>query len=202
MLQVVLVDKNDKEIGKMEKIKAHRHGFLHRAFSVFLFNKKGEILLQKRAKGKYHSANLWTNACCSHPLHGYQVKKEAERRLKEEMGIDCQKEKLSLKEVAKFYYRARIGDLIEHEIDYIFFGNFNKEPKINKREASDWKWIKCDFLAKDIKKHPRLYTVWFKMIFEQIYPKIKTFSKPLRSAQRKTSLALKPSKTDRKKHPK
>jgi len=156
---VALVDKKDREIGKEEKIKAHKEGKLHRAFSIFIFNKKGELLLQKRQTGKYHSPGLWSNTCCSHPRPGKDIKKEAERRLKEEMGI-----KANLKEVFSFIYKAKVGDLIEYEFDHVFFGKFDGKPKPNKKEVKDWKWQNLKDLKEDIKKNPQKYTPWLRII--------------------------------------
>ncbi len=156
---VALVDKKDREIGKEEKIKAHKEGKLHRAFSIFIFNKKGELLLQKRQNGKYHSPGLWSNTCCSHPRPGKDIKEEAERRLKEEMGI-----KANLKEVFSFIYKAKVGDLIEYEFDHVFFGKFDGKPKPNKKEVKDWKWQNLKDLKEDIKKNPQKYTPWLRII--------------------------------------
>jgi len=161
--EVILVDKKDNEIGIEEKIKAHRKGKLHRSFSIFLFNKKGELLLQKRAKSKYHSPGLWSNTCCSHPRPGQNLKKEAKRRLKEEMGIEC-----NLKKVFSFYYKVKVGDLIEHEFDHVFLGKFEGNPKPNLKEAEDWKWINPEELKRDIKKNPQKYTEWLKIILDRL----------------------------------
>lgn len=162
--KVILVDKKDREIGVEEKIKAHKKGLLHRAFSILVFNKKGDILLQKRAKSKYHSGGLWTNTCCSHPRPKESLKKAAKKRLREEMGIECK----NLKEIFSFIYKKKVGNLIEHEFDHVFFGKFNGKPKPNKKEAEDWKWIKLTALKKDIKKNPQKYTPWFKIILKKM----------------------------------
>ncbi len=170
--KVILVDENDNEIGEMEKLEAHKKGLLHRAFSVFIFNSKGELLLQKRAKDKYHSGGLWTNTCCSHPTPNEDTKKGAERRLKEETGI-----KANLKEVHKFIYKTKFDNgLIEYEYDYVFFGNSDKRPILKKEEAEDYKYIKIEDLKKDIKKNPNNYTYWLKYSFDDIveYKKQKT----------------------------
>jgi len=164
MTRVILVDENDNEIGIEEKIKAHREGKLHRCFSIFLFNKKGELLLQKRAKSKYHSPGLWSNTCCSHPRPGRDLKDEAKRRLKEEMGIvEC-----DLKEVFSFTYNLKVGDLIEHEFDHVFLGTFEGNPKPNPEEAESWKWVNLIELKKDIKENPGKYTAWFKIILDRL----------------------------------
>lgn len=163
MEKVVLVNKKDEEVGTEEKLKAHQKGKLHRAFSVFLFNKKGDFLIQKRAESKYHSPGLWTNTCCSHPKPNEELKKAAQRRLKEEMGISC-----DLKKKFNFIYKAEMGNLTEHEFDHVFFGEFNGKPKPNKKEVSDWKRISPVDLRKDIKKNPWKYTPWFKIIIKKL----------------------------------
>lgn len=160
---VILVDKKDNIIGVEEKIKAHQKGKLHRAFSILLFNKKGETLIQKRAKSKYHSPGLWSNTCCSHPRPNEDTKEAAKRRLKEEMGI-----KTNLKEVFSFIYKAKVGNLIEHEFDHVFLGSFNGKPKPNKKEVANWRWIKLKELEKEIKINSQGYTPWFKIIFKEL----------------------------------
>jgi len=161
--RIVLVNKKNETIGTEEKMKAHRVGKLHRAFSVLLFNKKGEALIQKRTKSKYHSPGLWTNTCCSHPRPREEVKSAAERRLKEEMGINCK-----LKEVFNFVYKAKLDSLIEHEFDHVFLGKFDGSPKPSKKEVADWRWVKLKDLKADIKKNPKKYTPWFKIILRKI----------------------------------
>ncbi|MBZ9578740.1 isopentenyl-diphosphate Delta-isomerase [Patescibacteria group bacterium] len=166
MIKVILVDKKGNRIGVEEKIKAHLDGKLHRAFSIFIFNSKGELLIQKRAKSKYHSGGLWSNTCCSHPRPNQNLKEEAKRRLREEMGIDC-----DLKEIFSFIYKvkvkAKMGYLIEYEFDHVFLGKFNGDPKPNKKEVKGWKWINPDELKKDMKENPERYTYWFKLILER-----------------------------------
>lgn len=159
MAQLVLVDQEDREIGTAEKLKTHQQGRLHRAFSILIFNSKGDILLQKRAKAKYHSGGLWTNACCSHPGPGLRLLDEAQKRLKEEMGFSC-----PLKEIFSFVYRAELGELTEHEFDHVLVGKFEGEPKPNPEEADDWKWMNFEQLKKDVKENPQNYTFWFKLI--------------------------------------
>lgn len=168
--EVILVDENDNPVGTEEKLKAHQQGKLHRAFSIFIFNSKGELLLQKRAKEKYHSGGLWTNTCCSHPGPGQELEKEAQKRLQEEMGFTC-----DMKEISSFLYKADLGNLIEHEFDHVFLGEFNGDPKPNKEEAEDWKWISLKDLNQDIKKHPEEYTEWFKIILKAKPPLIQGF---------------------------
>ena len=160
--KVILVDEKDNPVGAGEKLKTHQEGRLHRAFSIFVFNSKGELLLQKRAKGKYHSGGLWTNTCCSHPEPGRNLKAEAEKRLQEEMGFTC-----DLKEISSFIYKADLGGLIEHEFDHVFLGKFDGNPKPDNREAEDWKWISLTELKQDIKDNPDKYTYWFKVILER-----------------------------------
>lgn len=163
LVKIILVDEDDKEIGVKEKLKAHLEGKLHRAFSILIFNSKGEILIQKRSKLKYHSAGLWSNTCCSHPGPNENLVEAAKRRLKEEMGVEC-----DLNEVFTFAYRIKIGNLIENEIDHVFFGKFDGHPKIDKNEVEDFKWVNPKDLEKDIKKHPQKYTFWFKKILNHV----------------------------------
>lgn len=158
--RVVLVDREDREIGTMEKMAAHAEGRLHRAISVFLFNEKGEMLLQQRAFSKYHSGGLWTNACCSHPRPSEAPLAAAVRRLKEEMGIASE-----LVKVCDFIYEAKLDKgMTEHEFDHVFVGKFEGEPVLNPEEAADWKWIGIQELNEDIQKNPNAYTVWFKIV--------------------------------------
>ncbi len=165
--RVVLVDENDNEIGTEEKIRAHENGGkLHRAFSIFIFNSKGEMLLQKRAKSKYHFSGLWTNTCCSHPRPEEATEEAAHRRLKEEMGFDTE-----LKEVFTFTYKAESeSGLTEHELDHVFVGRFDGEPKPNPEEADDCKWVNVEGLQQDIKENPNKYSPWFKTALERVIP--------------------------------
>lgn len=163
MEHVILVDANDKEIGTMEKMEAHRKGLLHRAFSVVLFDRSGRVLLQKRAQGKYHSSGLWTNTCCSHPLPGERLEDATRRRLKEEMGIDLQP-----RFSHSFIYKAELEkDLIEHEFDHVFVGTFDGTPVINTGEVEAWKYAEMEWLKQDMALHPEVYTVWFRIIVNQ-----------------------------------
>ena len=167
--KVILVDKNDNQIGFMPKLEAHQKGVLHRAFSIFIFNNKYELLLQKRASSKYHSGGLWTNTCCSHPREGEDTLDAAKRRLIEEMGIDT-----SLRKVHDFIYKAELdNDLTEHEFDHVLYGIYNEDPIINKDEADDFKWIDMDSLNEDIKTNGNNYTIWFKIAFEYFYNYLK-----------------------------
>ena len=161
--KVILVDGKNREIGWEEKIKAHKEGKLHRAFSIFVFNSKGELLLQKRAETKYHSPALWTNTCCSHPTPGKKLIDEAIRRLKEEMGIES-----DLREIFSFVYKAIFGNLTEYEFAHVFVGKFNGTPILNREETEDWKWIKPEELKRDIKENPQNYTYWFKLILDKV----------------------------------
>lgn len=168
--KVVLVDRNDKQLGEMEKMEAHVKGVLHRAFSIFVFNEKGEMMLQRRALSKYHSPGLWTNTCCSHPRMNEAPEEAIHRRLVEEMGFDT-----DLKKAFDFVYKSDVGQgLIEHEFDHVFFGQYDGEPKINPDEVEEWKFMSIDDVALDIKESPDDYTVWFKIAFGQLIEYLKT----------------------------
>ncbi len=163
MENVILVDQRDQPLGTMEKMEAHRKGLLHRAFSVFILNETGELMMQRRALDKYHSGGLWTNTCCSHPRENEDVEAAAHRRLQEEMGFDCELEKMF-----DFVYRAEFEDgMTEHEFDHLFVGTFNGVPQINPDEVSDWKWISLENLERDLAENPKNYTAWFRIIFER-----------------------------------
>ena len=167
--KVILVDENDNQVGLMPKLEAHQKGLLHRAFSIFIFNSKYELLLQKRASSKYHSGGLWTNTCCSHPREGEDTLDAANRRLIEEMGIET-----SLRKVHDFIYKAELdNNLTEHEFDHVFYGIYNEDPIINEDEADDFKWIDMDSLNEDIKTNGNNYTIWFKIAFEYFYNYLK-----------------------------
>ena len=166
--QVILVDRNDKQIGLMPKMEAHEKALLHRAFSVFVFNEQEELLLQQRAKEKYHSPELWTNTCCSHQRAGESNTEAGKRRLKEEMGFDCE-----LEEVFSFIYKAPFDNgLTEHELDHVMIGYYNENPEINPEEVSNFKWMKLEEVKTDMEKHPEKYTEWFKIIFKESYDKL------------------------------
>ena len=161
---VVLVDRMGKEIGIEEKLKAHREGKLHRAFSIFVFNTLGELLLQKRSETKYHSGGLWTNTCCSHPRPGENHHYAAKRRLNEEMGFDCE-----LTGLFSFIYHAKLeNDLFEHELDHVFVGHYDGQPMPDPGEVDDWKWMNIDRLKRDVEKKPERYTYWFKLILNRV----------------------------------
>lgn len=161
---VILVDNNDRQIGLMEKQAAHIGPHLHRAFSVFIFNSKGELLMQQRALSKYHSPGLWTNTCCSHPRSGETLEEATSRRLMEEMGMTC-----PMHEVYTFIYKAPVGQgLTEHEFDHVFIGQSDDIPNINTEEVASWKYMRLDDLKKDLELYPELYTEWFKITFEEM----------------------------------
>jgi len=163
--QVILVDENDIAIGSMEKLEAHQKGILHRAFSVFIFNNKNELLLQRRALTKYHSAGLWTNTCCSHPQPNEDTLAAANRRLKEEMGMQT-----ALTHKTSFIYKTNFDNgLTEHEFDHVFIGNTDTNPIINSEEVDSFKWISLEELKADIKSNPKLYTSWFKIAMEKVF---------------------------------
>lgn len=162
--KVILVDSSDHDIGTMEKMQAHREGKLHRAISVFIFNSDGEWLLQKRAEEKYHSAGLWTNACCSHPRAGEDTATAASRRLLEEMGLVCE-----LKFLFSFQYRATVGaGLIEHEFDHVFIGRTDNLPSLDLGEASECKYFTTEEIERMLEQNPEGFTKWFKIIFERV----------------------------------
>jgi len=157
---VILVDENDAVLGTMEKLEAHLKGALHRAFSIFIFNDKKELLIHQRALDKYHSPGLWTNTCCSHPFPDETTLDAANRRLEEEMGMQCE-----LKEQFSFIYKERINTTIEeYELDHVFLGSSNSEPLINKEEVAAYKWISISELKEQMQTNPNDYTVWFKII--------------------------------------
>lgn len=169
---VILVNKKDEQIGLMPKLEAHEKALLHRAFSVFVFNKKGELLLQQRAADKYHSPLLWTNTCCSHQRDGETNIEAGKRRLQEEMGFVTE-----LTEVFSFVYKAPFDNgLTEHELDHVMVGEFEENPNINPEEVESFKWMPLEDVKKDIASNPELYTAWFKIIFEKSYDKIAQYA--------------------------
>ena len=167
--QVILVNENDEQIGLMPKMEAHEKALLHRAFSVFVFNDKNELMIQQRALGKYHSPGLWTNTCCSHQREGETNIQAGKRRLQEEMGFSTE-----LKDTVSFIYKAPFDNgLTEHEFDHILVGHYSGEPNLNPEEAHAYKWVSLEDLKEDMKKNPDIYTAWFKIIFDKYYKHIK-----------------------------
>lgn len=163
--EVILVNHQDEQIGTMPKMEAHEKALLHRAFSVFIRNRKGEIMLQQRAANKYHSPLLWTNTCCSHQRVGETNIQAGRRRLREEMGFDTQ-----LQELFSFVYKAPFDNgLTEHELDHVMVGHYEGEPNFNPDEVENWKWMSPIDIKEDMAKNPEAYTVWFKIIFEKFF---------------------------------
>ena len=161
--KVILVNEKDDQLGLMGKMEAHQKAVLHRAFSVFVFNKKGELLLQQRALDKYHSPGLWTNTCYSHQRDGESNIEAGKRRLEEEMGFSC-----DLEELFWFVYKASFDNgLTEHELDHVMIGHYDQDPEINKEEVASHKWMLLEDVKKDIDMRPELYTEWFKIIFKE-----------------------------------
>jgi isopentenyl-diphosphate delta-isomerase len=162
--QVVLVDALDNPLGVMEKMEAHEKGLLHRAFSVFLFNAKGEMLLQKRALGKYHSPGLWTNTCCSHPRPGELVGDAAKRRLVEEMGIFT-----SIEPAFQFIYDAQLDQgMVEHELDHVYVGTYDGVINHNEQEVSDYLYLSFQQIKTKMAATPEEFTVWFRIAFPRV----------------------------------
>ena len=171
--KVILVNENDEKIGLMPKMEAHEKALLHRAFSVFVFNKKGELLLQQRASEKYHSPELWTNTCCSHQRDGESNIEAGKRRLHEEMGFTCE-----LQEVFHFIYKAPFDNgLTEHELDHVMVGYYDADPAVNPDEVSGYKWMTLEAVQEDIAQNPGNYTEWFKIIFKESYHQLKGLDK-------------------------
>lgn len=162
--EVILVTENDEEIGAVDKMKAHADGLLHRAFSIFIFDRKGRLLLQQRSGEKYHGAWLWTNTCCSHPYPGEQTEAAAQRRLQEEMGFST-----PLLKLFEFKYRADVeNNLIEHEYDHVFIGSYEGEVNINKSEVADYCYKEMDNMRSELNEQPGKFTAWFKIAFPKI----------------------------------
>lgn len=165
MEHVILVNTQDEAIGTMEKMEAHEKALLHRAFSVFVFNKNKELLLHQRADAKYHSGGLWTNTCCSHPRPDETVLGAAHRRLVEEMGFDCE-----IKPAFHFIYHAELDQgLTEHELDHVLIGEFNDIPIPNPEEVKSYQWMTLIDIEKDLKTNPNKYTEWFKICFDEVW---------------------------------
>lgn len=164
MQEVILVNGQDEPTGVMEKMEAHQKGLLHRAFSIFIFNSRGEMLLQQRASSKYHSPDLWTNACCSHPQPGESTAEAALRRLKEELGFETR-----LSEIFSFTYRAVFENgLTEHEFDHVLVGTYNDQVFPNADEVKDYCFMKPEKIKESLASHPHKYTEWFKIAFPKL----------------------------------
>ena len=162
--QVILVDEQDQPVGACEKMAAHEQGLLHRAFSIFIFNSRGRLLLQQRSKGKYHSGGLWTNTCCSHPRPGETTEDAAYRRLQEEMGFQTE-----LFHAFTFTYRAELDkELVEHEIDHVFTGIYEGEVFPNSEEAMDHSYMDMVQLEESLERFPEKFTVWLRIAFPRI----------------------------------
>jgi isopentenyl-diphosphate delta-isomerase len=161
--RVILVDERDRELGAGEKLRAHREGMLHRAFSVFIFDGSGRLLIQKRAREKYHSAGLWSNTACGHPRPGEATREAARRRLREEMSLDC-----DLRAAFEFIYRVELdGALVEHEYDHVFVGTHEGEPRApDPSEVEDWRWVSMSELRRGLREEPHLYSYWLKLVVE------------------------------------
>ncbi len=163
--QVILVNQQDEPIGLMNKMEAHEKAVLHRAFSVFVLNNKNEVMLQQRAHHKYHSPLLWTNTCCSHQRASESNIEAGKRRLFEEMGFQTE-----LKELFHFIYKAPFDNgLTEHELDHVMIGYYNEAPVVNPDEVESWKWMTIEAIKEDMIENPNVYTVWFKIIFDEFY---------------------------------
>jgi isopentenyl-diphosphate delta-isomerase len=163
--KVILVNERDEPVGLMPKMEAHEKALLHRAFSVFIFNQQGELMLQQRALHKYHSPGLWTNTCCSHQRDGESNLDAGARRLQEEMGFV-----VPLEELFSFIYKAPFDNgLTEHELDHVMVGYSEKKPQINPEEVAAWKWMGMEEIAADMQQHPEHYTAWFKIIFDRVH---------------------------------
>jgi isopentenyl-diphosphate Delta-isomerase len=162
--QVILVDGDGVAIGVREKQAAHLTGALHRAFSIFVFDSAGRILLQRRAATKYHSGGLWSNTCCSHPRPGESTAVAAHRRLMEEMGFDC-----PLSVAFSFIYRADVGGgLVEHEYDYVLIGHFDGDPAPDPEEVDDWRWVDPATLRRQAREQPGRFSYWFHIAFDEL----------------------------------
>jgi isopentenyl-diphosphate delta-isomerase len=160
---VILVDELDQEVGSMEKMEAHEKGLLHRAFSVFIFNQKGEVLLQQRAMEKYHSGGLWTNTCCSHPRAGETTLEAGKRRLMEEMGFTCE-----LDALFSFTYKVELDQgLIEHELDHVLVGTYLGSFSPNPEEVMNTAWMSLEQLILDCQNRPEKYTSWLQIIINE-----------------------------------
>lgn len=166
--QLILVDRNDQPQGLVGKTRAHQEALLHRAFSVMIYNNEGELLIQKRADCKYHSAGLWANSCCGHPRNNETVKAGAERRLFEELGV-----KSSLIKVTEVFYCLELDNgMHEHEYTHVFSGKYANSMNLNKKEVSEVQWIKPKDLRQKMHNNPELYAEWLKFYLENYYENI------------------------------
>jgi isopentenyl-diphosphate delta-isomerase len=162
--RVILVNENDEPQGTMEKMEAHEKGVLHRAFSVFIFNKKGQLLLQQRSPAKYHGGLLWTNTCCSHPYPGEATRTAANRRLMEEMGFESE-----LEEIFSFIYQAEVENgLTEHEYDHVFAGEYEGKINANALEVMDYRFLDLSAINDWLEKEPQQFTTWFRIALPRI----------------------------------
>jgi isopentenyl-diphosphate Delta-isomerase len=169
--KLILVDRHDRQVGIQDKATVHALGLLHRAFSVFIFNRWGQLLLQQRAGHKYHSPELWTNTCCSHPRPGESLDKAVNRRLQEEMGLQCKTDY-----VFQFKYHAPLPNgLIEHEIDHVYFGMTDNRPVINPAEVKNWKYMELPRLAAAIQQNPEQYTPWLRICLDRVIGQLPAF---------------------------
>lgn len=169
-MEIILVDEQDVQTGIMEKMEVHRKAMLHRAFSVFIFNEKGEMLIQKRAENKYHSGGLWTNACCSHPRPGQETLTAAQLRLQEEMGF-----KTDLVKVFDFIYKVPFENgLTEYEFDHVFIGTYDGDIRPDAAEVADYCYKPLHEIKSSIQSHPRKYTEWFKIAFPKMEAYLQT----------------------------
>jgi isopentenyl-diphosphate delta-isomerase len=174
MDDIVLVDERGQQIGTGEGLAVHRHGSLHRAFSTFVFSRRGELLLQQRTREKYHSGGLWTNTCCGHPRPGENLTSAAEQRLEEEMGF-----RVPLREIFSFVYCVRLdNELTEHEYDHVHIGRFDGSPRPDPSEVEGWRWMAPEALRLDVASHPERYTVWFRICLERVL-EVSTATDPL-----------------------
>ncbi|HEY4965086.1 MAG TPA: isopentenyl-diphosphate Delta-isomerase [Puia sp.] len=165
--EVILVNEQDEQTGTIAKMEAHRKALLHRAFSIFIFNNKGEMLLQQRAMGKYHSPGLWTNTCCSHPRPGEDVEAAAGRRLKEEMGIDA-----PLHKIFDFIYRTEFDNgLTEFEFDHVYTGVYNGQLNPDRQEVQDYCFRSMEDIGQDLQRRPEKYSAWFRIAFPKLLKK-------------------------------
>lgn len=163
--ELILVNESGEEIGFGEKLEVHQKAQLHRAFSIFVINTANQLMLQKRASHKYHSGGLWANTCCSHQIRGEAEEETTHRRLREEMGFDCE-----LKRLFNFIYKIELDNgLTEYEYDHVYIGRYENEPKPNPEEVEDWKWIDIEDLRRDLEKNPGDYVYWIKPAFEKFY---------------------------------